>query len=112
MSKLVRFGIILHHIATVAGWAFCLVLLAYPQERSMLGFVLLLALTFFQSIAVLELAARLLLGRLGEKEEKMQRSVERWGEVFGERKAKQIFGGMLLTMVAVKLVLPAAVNQI
>lgn len=112
MRGLIRFGIDLHHIATVAGWVFCLVLLAYPQERSMLGFVLLLALTFFQSIGVLELVARLLLGRLDEKEEKMQRSAKRWSEAFGEKKAKRLFGVMLLTMLAVKLALPAMVNQI
>ena len=32
MKDFVRFGVILHHIATVAGWVFCLVLFAYPQD--------------------------------------------------------------------------------
>ncbi len=112
MNRLVHFGVILHHIATVAGWAFCLVLLGQPQERSMLGFVLLLALTFVQSIAVLALAARLLLGRLDEKEEKLQRSADRWCAAFGESKAKRLFGAMLAAMVVFKLVLPAGINRI
>ena len=43
MKDFVRFGVILHHIATVAGWVFCLVLLAYPEERSLVDFALLIA---------------------------------------------------------------------
>lgn len=112
MSKMVCFGVILQHITTVAGWMFCLVLLGQPQERSALGFVLLLVLTFLQSIAMLELVARLLLGRLGEKEEKMQRSVERWCAAFGESRAKGLFGMMLAGMLVFKLVLPAGINRI
>lgn len=112
MKDFVRFGVILHHIATVAGWVFCLMLFAYPQERSLLGFVLLLAWTFWQTIRVLELLARLLLGRLGEKEERMQRSFARLGEQLGEGKAKGILFGVLVAMVGCKLVLPAAMNQI
>ena len=43
MKDFVHFGVILHHIATVAGWVFCLVLLAHPEERSLVGFALLIA---------------------------------------------------------------------
>ena len=67
MRDFVRFGVILHHMATVAGWLFGLVLLAFPEERSIVGFVLLLIWAFWQTVAVLGLFARWLLGRLDEK---------------------------------------------
>ena len=106
MRDLVRFGVILHCFATIAGWIFCLVLFAFPQERSLFGFVLLLAWTFWQTIRVLELLARLLLGRLEEKEEQMQRSFARLGEQLG------VLAGVLFLMVGCKLVLPAVMNRI
>ena len=112
MRDFVRFGVILHYFATVAGWIFCLVLLGDPQERTLLGFVLLLVWTFWQTIRVLELLARLLLGRLDEKEEQMQQSFARLSEQLGESKAKGILAGMLVAKVGCKLVLPAAMNQI
>jgi hypothetical protein len=112
VKSLVRFGVILHHMATLAGCAFCLVLLAFPQERSFLGFALLILLTFSQVIASLELIGRWLLGRLDEKEQRMQQSVSRWCEAFGEKTAGRIFAAMLVAMVAFKLALPAALNRI
>ena len=112
MKDFVRFGVILHHIATVAGWVFCLVLLAHPEERSLVGFALLIAWTFLQTIAALELIGRWLLGRLDEKQEKMQKSVARWCEAFGERAAKRLFAATLAAMVALKLALPVGLNQI
>lgn len=112
MRDLVRFGVILHCFATIAGWIFCLVLFAFPQERSLFGFVLLLVWTFWQTIRVLELLARLLLGRLEEKEEQMQRSFARLGEQLGDGKAKGVLAGVLFLMVGCKLVLPAVMNRI
>ncbi|WP_281692643.1 hypothetical protein [Agathobaculum desmolans] len=112
MKSLVRFGVILHHMATLAGWLFCLVLLAFPHRRSMLGFLLLLVLTFTQTIASLELIGRWLLGRLNEKEQRMQQSASRWCEAFGETAARRIFAVMLIAMVAFKLALPAVCNSI
>ena len=112
MSDLVGFGMILHRFATVAGWVFCLVLLGQPQARSFVGFVLLLAWTFWQTIRVLELVARLLLGRLREQESHMQQTFARLGEHLGERKAKGVFVAVLMGMLACKLVLPAALNRI
>ena len=101
MKDFVRFGVILHHIATVAGWVFCLVLLA-----------LLIAWTFVQTIGTLELIGRWLLGRLDEKEERMQRSFARLGEHLGEDRAKGVFGVTLVAMVALKLALPVGLNRI
>lgn len=112
MNRLVRFGMILHHMATLAGWLFCLVLLAFPQERSVPGFLLLLALTFTQTVASLELVGRWLLGRLEEKEQRMRQSVSRWCEAFGEKAARRIFAAMLIAMIAFKLALPAVCNSI
>ena len=112
MKDFVRFGVILHHIATVAGWVFCLVLFAYPQERSLIGAVLLVAWAFLQTIAALELIGRWLLGCLDEKQEKMQKSVARWCEAFGERAAKRLLAATLAAMVALKLALPVGLNQI
>lgn len=112
MRDFVRFGVILHYFVTVAGWIFCLVLLSDPQKRTLLGFVLLLVWTFWQTIRVLELLARLLLGRLDEKEEQMQQSFARLSEQLGESKAKGILAGVLVAMIGFKLVLPAAMNQI
>ena len=87
-------------------------LLGDPQERTLLGFVLLLVWTFWQTIRVLELLARLLLGRKDEKEEQMQQSFARLSEQLGEEKAKGILAGVLVAMIGFKLVLPAAMNQI
>lgn len=112
MNSFVRFGVILHHTATIVGWIFCLTLLGHPEERSLFGFVLLLAWTFFQSIGALELIARFLLGRLGEKAERMQQSFVQWQTLFGEKKAKRAFMALLIAMVASKLVLPVGLNQI
>ncbi|MBS6639931.1 MAG: hypothetical protein KH295_02620 [Clostridiaceae bacterium] len=112
MKDFVRFGVILHHIATVAGWVFCLVLLAHPEERSLVGFALLIAWTFVQTIGTLELIGRWLLGRLDEKEERMQRSFARLGEHLGEDRAKGVFGVTLVAMVALKLALPVGLNRI
>ena len=43
MNSFVRFGVILHHTATIAGWIFCLILLGHPEdekaERMQQGFV-------------------------------------------------------------------------
>lgn len=107
----VKFGIILHRFTTVLGWVFCLVLLAYPQERSLVGLALLLVLTLVQTVAVLDLAARALLGRLDEKERRMQDAMRRLQGAIGG-KANFAFAGMLALMLAFKLALPAAVNQI
>lgn len=112
MKDFVRFGVILHHIATVAGWVFCLVLFAYPQERSLVGTALLVAWAFLQTIGTLELIGRWLLGRLDEKEERMQRSFARLGEHLGESRAKGVFAAVLAAMVALKLALPVGLNQI
>ncbi len=112
MNNFVRFGVILHHTATIVGWIFCLILLGHPEERSLFGFVLLLAWTFFQSIGALELIARFLLGRLDEKAERMQQSFVQWQTLFGEKKAKRAFMALLIAMVASKLVLPVGLNQI
>ena len=112
MKDFVRFGVILHHIATLAGWVFCLVLLAHPEERSLVGFLLLIAWTFLQTISSLELIGRWLLGRLEEKQDKMQKSVARWCEAFGERAAKRLFAATLAAMVALKLELPVGLNHI
>ena len=112
MKDFVRFGVILHHISTVAGWVFCLVLFTYPQERSLVGTALLVAWAFLQTIGTLELIGRWLLGRLDEKEERMQRSFARLGEHLGESKAKGIFVAEMVAMVALKLALPVGVNQI
>lgn len=112
MKDFVRFGVILHHIAMVAGWVFCLVLFAYPQERSLVGTALLVAWAFLQTIGTLELIGRWLLGRLDEKEERMQRSFARLGEHLGESRAKGVFAAVLAAMVALKLALPVGLNQI
>ena len=112
MNDLVRFGGILHHLATAAGWVFCLVLLGSPGERTPLGFVLLLAWTFLQTIGTIGLIARLLLGRLEEKNERLQRSFTRLGTLVGETRAKGAFAVMLAAMVAFKLALPAGLNRI
>ena len=112
MKDLVRFGVILHHIATAAGWVFCLVLLAQPEERSFIGFALLLGWTFLQTIGTLALIARWLLGRLDEKEEKMQRTTARLSRALGEGRAKGIFAALLIAMIGVKLALPVGLNRI
>ena len=112
MRDFVRFGVILHHMATVAGWLFGLVLLAFPQERSIVGFVLLLIWAFWQTVAVLGLFARWLLGRLDEKQEKMQRTADKLCASLGERRAKGVFAAVLAAMMAFKLVLPAGLNRI
>ena len=112
MKDFVRFGVILHHIATVAGWVFCLVLLAHLEERSIVGFALLIAWTFVQTIGTLELIGRWLLDRLDEKEERMQRSFARLGEHLGESRAKGVFAAVLAAMVALKLAMPVGLNQI
>lgn len=111
MCDLVKFGLILHRFTTVLGWVFCLVLLAYPQERSLVGLALLLVLTLVQTVAALGLAARLLLGRLDEKEQRMQDTMRRLQGTLGT-KANFVFAGGLALMLAFKLALPAAVNQI
>ena len=112
MNNFVRFGVILHHTATIVGWVFCLILLGHPEARSVVGFVLLLAWTFLQSIGALELIARFLLGRLDEKAERMQQSLVQWQTLLGEKKAKRAFIALLVAMVASKLVLPMGLNQI
>ena len=112
MKDFVRFGVILHHIATVAGWVFCLVLFAYPQERSLIGTVLLVAWAFLQTIGSLELIGRWLLGRLDEKEEKMQRTAARLSRALGEGRAKGVFAALLIAMIGVKLALPVGLNRI
>ena len=112
MNDFVRFGVILHHISTVVGWVFCLVLLGQPEARSMVGFVLLLGWTFLQTIAVLELVARLLLGRLDEKQQRMQRLDETVRGLLDARRAFAVEAMVFALMVAAKIALPAGLNRI
>ena len=76
------------------------------------GFVLLTVWTFWQTLGVIELAGRWLLGRLGEKEEKMQRTADKLCAYLGESKAKGIFVAIYAVMLAAKLALPAGLNRI
>ena len=112
MKDFVHFGVILHHIATVAGWVFCLVLLAHPEERSLVGFVLLIAWTFVQTIGTLELIGRWLLGRLDEKEERMQRPSRASASIWAKTGRRAFSGVTLVAMVALKLALPVGLNRI
>ena len=112
MKELVRFGVILNRIASVAGWVFCLVLLAHWEERSFFGFALLMGWTFWQTLRVIELVGRRLLGRLDEKEERMQRTADRLCAHLGESRATRIFVAVYAVMLAVKLALPAGLNRI
>ena len=82
------------------------------KERSLVGTTLLVAWAFLQTIGSVELIGRWLLGRLDEKEERMQRSFARLGEHLGESKAKGIFAAEMVAMVALKLALPVGLNQI
>ena len=112
MNGFVRFGVILHHISTVVGWVFCLVLLGQPEARGWLGFALLLGWTLLQTVAVLELVARLLLDKLDEKQQKMLRLDENLRKLMDAPRAFAVELAVFALMVAAKIALPAALNRI
>ena len=112
MKDFVRFGVILNRMASMTGWVLCLALLRDPRERSAVGFVLLLGWTFLQTIGVLGFAARWLLGRLDESEEKVWGTADKLRAHLGERKAKGVYAALYAAMLAVMLALPVGLNQI